>query len=61
LSLRMVGYVNISVSASGLPDASTPPLINTCPTAGMAKKLAANSSRAMLIVSLAMKLLVTGS
>jgi hypothetical protein len=61
LSLRMVGYANISVSVSGFPDASTPPLISTCPTAGTAKKLAANSSRAMLIGSLATKVRVTGS
>ena len=40
---------------------SRPPLNSTCPTAGMAKKLAANSSRATLIGSLATKVPVTGS
>jgi hypothetical protein len=57
----MVGYANISVSASGLPDASMPPLISTCPTAGIAKKLAANSSRATLIGSFETNALATGS
>jgi hypothetical protein len=61
LSVRIVGYAYISVNASGLPDASAPPLISTCPTAGKAKKFAANSSRAMLIGSLATKVLVIGS
>jgi hypothetical protein len=44
-----------------LPDASAPPLISSCPTAGTAKKFAANSSRATLIGSLATKALATGS
>jgi hypothetical protein len=61
LSVRIVGYAYISVSAIGLPDASAPPLISTCPTAGTAKKLATNSSRAMLIGSLATNALATGS
>jgi hypothetical protein len=46
---------------SGFPELSNPPLISTCPTAGMAKKLAANSSRATLIGSLATKAPAIGS
>jgi hypothetical protein len=61
LSVRIVGYAYISVSASGAPVASAPPLISTCPTAGTAKKLAANSSRATLIGSLAANVAVIGS
>lgn len=57
----MVGYENVSLSASGVPDASRPPLISTCPTAGTAKKFAANSSRAILIGSLATKAFSIGS
>ena len=44
-----------------MPLLSTPPLNSTCPTAGKAKKFAANSSRATLIGSLATKVPVTGS